>query len=344
VADKLAHGFLDAAVVVPPLAFSVALGLRGPGGGVIVPQSLSLGGNTVTMNRHWTGLIEKHLGLGRPNSLDKARALAAAVKTSPEKLRFAVVHNYSTHNLLLRYWLAAGGLDPDRDVTFTVVPPAQTVEALEQGHISGFCAGAPWGAVAQERNAGRTVVTSHGIWRNGPEKALAVNEAWAADNSQTLHRAQRALLRAARHCDAPVNSRSLAQMLSRQEFVGIESSVLAASLPQPDAAGDADLDPASVFFRHAATFPWLSHAYWFLEQMARWDLIRPDVDLRRVAERVYRPDLYATAARSLGLPVPLQPAKAEGHGGAWVCGAEPEAMAMLTDGFCDGRAYPPPPR
>jgi NitT/TauT family transport system ATP-binding protein/nitrate/nitrite transport system substrate-binding protein len=339
IADKLVHGFLDAAVIAPPLAFAMALGLRGPARGILIPQSLSLGGNTVTLGASLARRVAAHLVSGRWTSLVKARAFAAALKDGREKPTLAVVHQYSTHNLLLRYWLAAGGIDPDNDVTLIVLPPAQMVEALRSGRIAGFCAGAPWGAIVKKSKLGTTMTTSHGIWQNGPEKALAVNQAWADSHPGRLLAAQRALLRAAQFCDASQNAALIAKTLCADAYLGVEAEVVASSLPK--ARGGNALHLESFFFRHGATVPWYSHALWFLHQMARWRLIPAATDFKRVAEQVYRPDLYAAAARSLNLSVPRKMFKTEGHGTAWRCTADPSPIDMEPDGFCDGVPFAP---
>jgi NitT/TauT family transport system ATP-binding protein/nitrate/nitrite transport system substrate-binding protein len=325
IADKLAHGFLDAAVIVPPLAFAITLGLRGKTSALIVPQALSLGGNTITLASSLARRVADELG-GATGTLDHVRALSAVIRRMPEKPVLAVVHTYSTHNLLLRYWLAAGGIDPDKDINLVVVPPAQTVEALATGRIAGFCAGAPWGAVAEAAGVGSTIATSHDVWRNGPEKVFTVRQDWA--DSADLQKVMRALLRAAQFCDDPANAERIACALSAQNYVGVDATAILRSLPLQGAAG-------SVFFRHAATYPWHSHAEWFLREMVRWNLAPPDVDIEDVAQRIYRPDLYAKAAATLALSVPRATYKEEGHDGPWLLSADPSPIAMEPDGFCD---------
>jgi NitT/TauT family transport system ATP-binding protein/nitrate/nitrite transport system substrate-binding protein len=327
IADKLAHGFLDAAVVVPPLAFAVTLGLRGRAFRLIVPQALSLGGNTVTLETSLARRVEEQVGSRGQNCIETARGLAAVLRSEPERPALAVVHVYSTHNLLLRYWLAAGGLDPDTEVHLVVIPPAQTAEALSSGRIAGFCAGAPWGAVAERQGVGRTVATSHDIWRNGPEKVLAVSERWVEENPQALHHCLRALLRAAQYCDDPVNAPTVARTLSGDAYLGVDATAIVSSLPPPGPL-------ASAFFRNAATYPWHSHAEWFLRQMARWRLL-DDIDFTRTAEQIYRPDFHARAAASLKLSVPCDSRKTENHRVAWQCAADPAPIAMDRDDFCD---------
>lgn len=327
IADMLTHGFLDAAVIVPPLAFAIALGLRGKASALIVPQALSLGGNTITLEAALSRRMEDELG-GASGTLDRVRALSSVIRRLPEKPVLAVVHAYSTHNLLLRYWLAAGGIDPDNDINLVVIPPAQTAEALASGRISGFCAGAPWGAIAEAQGVGRTVATSHDVWRNGPEKVFTIRQDWADARFTDLQRVMRALLRAAQFCDDPANAESVARTLSAQNYVGVGSAAIQRSLPSHGAAG-------SVFFRHTATYPWRSHAEWFLREMVRWNLVSGDVDIEGTAAQIYRPDLYAIAATTLGLSVPRAMYKEEGHSEPWLLSADPSPIAMEPDGFCD---------
>jgi two-component system, oxyanion-binding sensor len=190
------------------------------------------------------------------------------------------VHAYSTHSLLLRYWLATTGIEAERDFKLAVVPPARVVEALSSGQIAGFCAGAPWGEVARRAGVGRTIAASRDIWRNAPEKALAVRARFAEGREDTLAGALRALLRSAKFCDDPKNTSYIAALLSRRKYLDVDSHAILTDLP-----GSTAPDRGCVFFRGAATFPWRSHALWFLNQMRRWGLIGESIDLRALAER-----------------------------------------------------------
>jgi len=168
VADKLAYGALDAAAIVPPLAIAVSLGLRGPEQRLIVPYALSLGGNGVTLAKSLADAVRAEAVRGG----SVVEALAARLRGTGAKL--AVVHEYSTHNLQLRYWLATAGVEADRDIEIVVTPPARTLEALRSGRILGFCAGAPWGDIAARAGVGVSIATSEQIWRHAPEKVLGV--------------------------------------------------------------------------------------------------------------------------------------------------------------------------
>jgi NitT/TauT family transport system ATP-binding protein/nitrate/nitrite transport system substrate-binding protein len=346
VADKLGCGLLDGAVMLPPLALAISLGLRGSARAepLVVPSSISLNGNTVTLAEPWaSAVLVDGADVGDPARTARRFASVLAERRHGRKPVLAVVHTYSTHNFLLRYWLAAGGVDPDRDVVLTVLPPAQTPEAMRAGEIDGFCAGAPWGEVAARAGLGRAVATSHGIWNNGPEKIFAVRREIAETQPDRLRALLRALLQAGRFCDVPENADHIATILARDTYVGLDPDIIRSSLPGAAAlrpAGAAVNADASVFFANAATFPWRSHALWFLREMARWGYL--DRGEGQAAAATYRPDLYAEAAKSLDMPVPAADVKSEGtHAGPWSLPAAPVPIPMGADRFLNGARFDP---
>ena len=333
VADKLAYGALDAALLPPPLAFAVSLGLRGVAAPLIIPYSISLGGNTITLASEAAAHVTAQASVAG----GAATALAAWLKRQEASANLAIVHEYSTHSLLLRYWLASAGADAGRDYALSVVPPARTLEALRAKRIVGFCAGAPWGEIAARAGVGATVATSHDIWRNAPEKALGVRESWAEANPAALAGLMRALFRAARFCDAPENASYVAALLSRRAYLDVDSHAILSSMP-----GTLGGRTLSRFFSHAATYPWRSHALWFLDQMTRWGLIEKGLPLAAIADRIYRPDLYAAALAPVGASIPVAAQKREGaHDAPWLLPASPTPIAMGPDLFCDRAVFDP---
>jgi NitT/TauT family transport system ATP-binding protein/nitrate/nitrite transport system substrate-binding protein len=335
IADKLAYGFLDAAVIVPPLAFAVELGFRGAVQPLLVPCAISLAGNTITLTRDLASRVREIAAKDREAT---PQALGTWIKQLGAPLPLGIVHTYSTHNLLLRYWLATAGIDVNRDVKLVVVPPALAVDALQSGQITGFCAGAPWGEVASRAGAGETIATSNDIWCNAPEKAFAVRKSWADESPEALTGVVRALVRAAQFCDAPENASYTAALLSRRKYLNVDSHAILSSLP----GGAIAPDNLSTFYRNAAPFPWRSHALWFLRQMTRWDLVDKTLDLSALAARVYRPDILRAAVEPLGIPVPLSDTKTEGtHAGSWHLDSAPGPIAMGPDFFCDGAIFAP---
>jgi two-component system, oxyanion-binding sensor len=335
IADKLSYGQLQAAVMLPPLAFTIALGTRGIGAPLIVPMALSLNGNSVTVAN------EIFRGLELPPDAGPSEAgarLRNFIAKRRKRLRLAVVHLHSTHNLLLRYWLAASGIDPERGIEFSVVPPAETAGALHDGLIDGFCAGAPWGEAAARVEVGATIVTSSQIWRNHPEKCLAVSAAWAERQPRLLDGMLDALIEAADFCDTPENAEEVAELLSDDRYLHLKPSLIRASLPNVARAAGTQVD-RSVFFANTANFPWRSHAAWFLHEMRRWSLLDSGVDLDAAAE-IYRPDLFRAAAQRNGIAAPLDDAKPEGaHAAPWRVEAKPVPIDMGPDLFCDGKIF-----
>jgi ABC-type nitrate/sulfonate/bicarbonate transport system substrate-binding protein len=286
IADKLSYGALDAAVILPPLAIAIAAGLRGARRRLVLPMSLSSGGNALTVTTALAGRIGVE-----GSALDRARRLRAALADIPPP-RLAVVHGYSTHNLLLRYWLAAGGIDPDRDVEIITLPPEATADALAGGAIDGFCAGAPWGAVAQASGAGTRLIGTTEIWQAHPEKALAVDAGLAEAEPAMLGALLRALLRAGLLCDDPAGDARLVARLAAADGLGLPEAATLAALRGPD---------RPVFAAGSTSFPSLSHADWFGAQMRRWGWLEAELP------DLYCPALYEQAASDLGLPVPNQP-------------------------------------
>jgi two-component system, oxyanion-binding sensor len=342
IADKLAYGLLDGAMMLPPLALASRLGISGGGGpeAIIVPAALSLNGNTVTLANDWAAPVLD--GGGPISALATARRFRAVINSRRERPVLGVVHTFSTHNLLLRYWLTAGGVDPERDVGFVVVPPADTPDALASGAIDGFCAGAPWGEVAARGGIGRTVATSHAIWNNGVEKVFAVRKRVAEDCPARLQAVLRALLRAAAYCDDPANAPSVAAALAQDRYLGLAAEIIMTSLPGASAwraSGAGGAADVSVFFANAANFPWRSQALWFHREMQRWGYIGDDADAAD-AIGIFRPDLFLAAANALGLSVPQSVSKNEGHNAAaWYLPTARGPIRMEPDLFLDGATF-----
>ncbi len=289
IADKLTYGLLDAAVMLPPLALAAAIGLGRPPARLVVPMGLTLGGNSIVLGAAAMADMEQN---APPLAL--ARRLVAWMRRQPERPRFAVVHDFSTHNLLLRHWLAAAGGDPDRDMQTVAVPPAHMVGALADGRIAGFCAGAPWGEVAAQEGVGSVLLGTSAIWPNHPEKCLALATTWASTQPDAVQMLLRALIRAGRLCDAADEAPGIARLLADPKGLGLPEQATRAALPGGDGA-------ETIHFRAGPAWP--SHATWFLEQMRRWGWIS-DFDPASAARAVYRPDLVVPAAGAEGLRRP----------------------------------------
>jgi len=297
--DKMAFGALDGAHMLAPLALAMSMGVAGlDSAPLAVPLALGLNGPVVTLASRLAATV----GPG-PGAEGLARLLARRREEDASPITLAVVFPFSAHSYVLRDWLAAAGVDPDRDVRLTVAPPPRMTELLSGGVIEGFCVGEPWNAAAEAAGAGTIVVRGSAIWPRMPDKVFAVTEARAAAEPEVLQALLRALIRAAAWADAPGNRAELAAMLAQPTCIGVDAGVIGRSL------GDI------VFHADGANAPLPAHAGWLLSQMMRWGHIAASTDIPAIASRVYRPDLFDTAARSLGLPQADLPDRLEGYAG-----------------------------
>ena len=230
-----------------------------------------------------------------------------------------MVFPVSTHNYELRYWLAAGGIHPgyystsditgqiQADVLLSVTPPPQMPATLEAGTINGYSVGEPWNQQAVAKGIGIPVITDDEIWKNNPEKVFGVTAQWAEDNPNTHQAVLRALIRAGMWLDENngANRAEAVKILSRSDYVGADEGVLANSMTGTFEYEKGDKRPApdfNIFFRLYATYPYYSDAVWYLSQMRRWGQINEAKDdswFAETAKKVYRPDIYLKAARSL---------------------------------------------
>jgi nitrate/nitrite transport system substrate-binding protein len=346
--DKVAMGALDGAHMLAPLPLAVNLGLSGEPTPMIAPLSLNLNGSAITVS----AALADAMRAANPKAMKARPRLATALKAviadrraaGQPALTFAVVFPFSVHNYELRYWLGAAGIDPDKDIRIVVTPPARMTARLAQGDIDGFCVSAPWNAKAVADGHGEILIYASELWRVGPDKVFGLTEAWADRHPETLTATLRALIRAGAWADEQGNRRELATILSHPRYVDAPEAVVAQSLvgSPPYALGEpgGDSDDYINYHRYAASFPWRSHAVWFLTQMMRWGQIPPTVDLPATAARAYRPDLYRIAAQQIGAPAPIVDEKVEGlHSASWVLDEATAPIAMAPDLFFDGRRF-----
>ncbi len=343
VRDLVGSGVLDGSHMLAAMPLASTLGLSGRRVPMAMPLSLNINGNAVTLSVALAEEVDAARVPGESGILATARALRAAL----EKRRaageppptFGVVFPYSSHNYMLRYWLASGGIDPDRDVRLLVVPPPQMITYLTARRIDGYCVGAPWNNLAERRGVGRVVANGYDIWNNAPEKVFAVTQDWAARHPETLRALLRALIRSAAWLGAPANHPEAAYWLSNPEAVNAPADVIEDAL----ATGADTNGIGPTFSRYAANFPWCSHARWTLSQMRRWGQIGGDVDIAATADAVYRPDLFRQAAADLGVPTPADDLRTEGtHAAPWSAAASSGgALTLGADLFCDGRRFDP---
>lgn len=338
--DRVCSGVFDGGHMLAAIPVANAFAAGGWRVPLSAPMTLNLNGNGVTLSLAlWDELAAEDAAV-RSGDLSLPRALARVVRkrrAAGQSLpTFGVVFPHSSHNYLLRYWLAAGGVDPDRDVRLQVVPPPQMIAYLTAGRLDGYCVGAPWNDLAQAHGVGRLAISGHGIWNNAPEKVLGVTAAWASRRPATLRALLRALLRAGEWLDHPANRAEAAYWLARPDVIHVPQAVVEQALR---VGGDGT---GLLFHRHAASFPWAAGAQWTLSQMRRWGQVGSSATAARAAA-VCDAAIYRLAAADLGLAVPAHDTRTEGeHAAPWTAAAEGGgAITLGADRFCDGRVFDP---
>lgn len=322
--DGVITGELDGAHMLAgqPLAATIGFGTKAH---IITPFSMDLNGNGITVSNEVWAMMKPHvpkMADGRPQHPIKADYLKPVVekfKAEGKPFNMGMVFPVSTHNYELRYWLAAGGIHPGyyskdnitgqikADALLSVTPPPQMPATLEAGTIYGYCVGEPWNQQAVFKGIGVPVITDYEIWKDNPEKVFGIRADFAEKYPNTTLALVKALIRAAKWLDENDNGNRMeaVEILSRSEYVGADAEVIANSMTgtfEYEKGDKRDVPDFNVFYRYYATYPYYSDAVWYLTQMRRWGQItehKPDDWYAKVAESVYRPDIYLKAARLL---------------------------------------------
>ncbi|MBO0212237.1 ABC transporter substrate-binding protein [Vibrio sp. Vb2880] len=324
--DRVIDGELDGAHMLAgqPLGATIGIGTKAE---VITAFSMDLNGNAITVSNDTWAQMKPFLSkesdgkIVHPIKADALKPVVQQYRDQGKPFNMGMVFPVSTHNYELRYWLAAGGINPGyyapqsgdnsgqlkADVLLSVTPPPQMPATMEAGTIKGYCVGEPWNQQAVFKGIGVPVVTDYEIWKNNPEKVFGVSKAWAEKYPNTHIRVVKALIRAAHWLDESNNAnRSEAvAMLSKSQYVGADQEVIANSMTgtfEYEKGDKREVPDFNVFFRHNATYPYYSDAIWYLTQMRRWGQIadaKSDDWYMNIAKEVYRPDIYQQAAASL---------------------------------------------
>jgi NitT/TauT family transport system ATP-binding protein len=348
VLDRLLYGHSDAAHMVAPLAIATTLGHGRPAVPLSVPFVLGLNGNAITFRTDLAERICPPGQLGDPATVGAAlAAIAAERKAAGDPLRFGVVHRYSSHNYMLRYWLAGCGITPDRDVDITTVAPPFCADALEAGEVDAICVGEPWNSVAVERGAGRIVLATAQIWRRGVEKVMTFRESVLEERRGAGEALIRAMVGAARHFIDPANWQTNAAILARPEYLDGSAELIRRAISDRillNQGGEPVHFPDFMFqYREAANFPWVSQAEWLYTQMTRWEPgLAFDAEDARKAARVFRPDVYRSALLGTGEPLPGASSKVEGSlTQLTMVGTQQGTITLESNRFFDGLAFDP---
>ena len=322
--DGVTGGQLDGAHMLAGQILASGAGIGSPVK-LVTPFSLDINGKAVTISNRVYDAIEPNLPRGadgkitHPVSAAALKPVVAAGRAAGKPFKMAMVFPVSTHNYVLRYWLAAGGLNPGyylpgdtagttgADVQLSVTPPPQMPATLEAGTIDGFSVGEPWNQASMAKGIGHPIIVDPDIAGLTGDKVFGLTEEFVKENPNTAKALVRALIRASMWLDQEngKNRAEAVKILAMPRYVGADEKVLLASMTGKFTFGEGDTRPTpefNLFFDQDASYPFYSDAIWFLTQMRRWGQIaeaKPDQWYLDTAKAAYRPDLYMAAAESL---------------------------------------------
>jgi two-component system, oxyanion-binding sensor len=300
VRDKLNIGLFDAAHLLAPVAIASTLGLGHVKVPIIAPFNLGINGNAITVSPELHAVLKAAAEGDISDPMVSARALARVVaerkRKDQEPVTFGMTFPFSTHNYHLRFWMAAGGVDPDEDVRLVVLPPPYMVESLANKHVEGFCVGAPWNSVAVDLGIGFILHFVSDILACAAEKVLAVRSTWAQENPHTLAALVHAHGRAASFIEDLANREEVCALLAAPNRIGGTAEVIRRTLDgRLKVAPDGTVRTSERYLRigrAGAARPDPVHAAWLYGQMVRWRQAEFSSEHLAAAQAVFRPDLY----------------------------------------------------
>lgn len=299
--DKILNGELDAAHCLYSMPFSVYTGIGGKAGSEMkIAMVLSNNGQAITLSKDFCGLV------GFRDLKNVAKAIKA-VKARKE-VTFAMTFPGGTHDMWLRNWLAAAGVNA-KSVGIITIPPPQMVANMKVDNMEGFSVGEPWNGVAAAQGIGFTQISSQDIWKNHPEKALVANKTFAETDKEDLKNVMKAIIEACKWLDVMANRKKAALFLSKPNYVNAPVQVIEARLMgSTDIGCDLGIqkykDDYMLFYnKGGVNTPKLAYGIWFMAQYMRFGMIDKAPDYQGIAKKLILTDLFSEVAKSMNVPV-----------------------------------------
>jgi nitrate/nitrite transport system substrate-binding protein len=297
--DKLSLGENQATHMLIGMPLASTMGLAGsPVKPMVIPWLLNRNGQAITLNNKL-----KQAGVRKPAQL---KPLVDKAKASGDPMTFAMTFPPGTHAMWIRYWLASGGINPDKDVSLITIPPAQMVANMKVDKMDGFCVGEPWNNRAIEDGIGFTAITTQQMWKDHPEKVCAFTEEFAMKNPKTVKAILKALHLASVHLDDLGNRAKAAEVIARPTYINCPPAIILERLLGKYDYGDgrSEQDPNyMIFSQRSCNYPHQIYGKWWLTQLRRWGLTKGVPDYEGIPKRVIRPDIYLEAMKEMGVPV-----------------------------------------
>jgi nitrate/nitrite transport system substrate-binding protein len=292
-------GGIDGAHVLTPIPYLMSMGRITKGNQPVSVQILArinTNGQGITVSKEFASLK-----LGVNSAPLKPAVMAAKAKG---KMKMAMTFPGGTHDLWLRYWLAAGGIDPDNDVNLITIPPPQMVANMETNAMDVFCVGEPWNDRAISKKIGYSAVTTGELWRNHPEKSFAMRGEWIKKNPKAAQAITMAIQEAQVWCDNPANKQEMCSILSQSKYVNAPVADILERIRGTFDMGNGRVLKNSPlvmkFWADGASYPHKSHDTWFLTELIRWGKLPANTNIAGTVGSVNREDIWKAAAAAIG--------------------------------------------
>ncbi len=294
-------GGIDGAHILTPMPYLISTGTVTNGNKVpmYILARLNTNGQCISVANTYKDLKVDTKSASLKDAFAKAKSEGKDVKC-------AVTFPGGTHDLWMRYWLAAGGIDPDKDVSTIVVPPPQMVANMKVGSMEAFCVGEPWNAQLVAQNLGYTALTTGELWQNHPEKALGMRADWVDKNPKAAKALLMAVLEAQQWCDQAANKDEMCEILSKREWFKVPKDEILGRAQGTFDYGNGKVVENSPylmkFWSDYTSYPFKSHDLWFVTEDIRWGYLPPDTDTKALVDAVNREELWREAAQALNIP------------------------------------------
>jgi nitrate/nitrite transport system substrate-binding protein len=294
-------GGIDGAHILSPMPYLMTIGkitkTKQPVPMYILAR-LNLNGQAISISDTY-----KDLKIGLASSKLKQGVLD---KQGGSNMKVAITFPGGTHDLWMRYWLASGGIDPNRDVSVIPVPPPQMVANMKSGTMQAFCVGEPWNAQLVSQKAGYTALVTGQLWKDHPEKAFTMRADWVDKNPKAAKAMLMAVMEAQQWCDKPENKEEMCKIIGASKWIKVPVKDIVGRSSGTIDYGTGDVKqnyPQSMkFWSDNASYPYKSHDLWFLTENIRWGNIPADTKTKELVDKVNREDLWKEAATALGVP------------------------------------------